>query len=172
MQLLSLGAGYLLWPKRNIPQASQTAPVSTPPAAAPSATSIEYTNSQYGFTFTLPDDWKGYTVLTETWTGNTYNASDPSATYPPVQGTELVIRNPNWTTANNWQDIPIMIFTPAQWTAVSNESLSVGAAPIAPSELGSNSNYVFALPARYNYAFPTGWQEVATIMQGNPLHAY
>ncbi|HWQ71164.1 MAG TPA: hypothetical protein VN370_02480 [Desulfitobacteriaceae bacterium] len=40
-----------------------------------------------------------------------------------------------------------MIFTLAQWNTVQGEELSVGAAPIAPSELGKNSKYVFALPA-------------------------
>jgi hypothetical protein len=45
----------------------------------------------------------------------------------------------------------------------------IGAAPISPLELGHNSRYVFALPARYNYAFPEGWEEVEQILQGQPL---
>ena len=85
---------------------------------------------------------------------------------------ELTIRNPQWTLANNWQGIPIIIFTPDQWSAVLAANLSVSAAPIPPSELGSNTQYVFALPARYNYAYPEGWQEVQTILQGNPLQGF
>ncbi len=62
-----------------------------------------------------------------------------------------------------------MVFTLSQWEAVRNETLSVGAAPIQPSELGRNSTYVFALPARYNFAFPEGYKEVEDIIAGNPL---
>jgi hypothetical protein len=29
---------------------------------------------------------------------------------------------------------------------------------------------VFALPARYNYAFPTRYEEVEKILSSNPLH--
>ncbi|MGB8451919.1 MAG: hypothetical protein WCD89_06255 [Anaerocolumna sp.] len=42
-------------------------------------------------------------------------------------------------------------------------------APINPCELGRNSQYVFALPARYNYAFPEGFEEVEDIIQSAPL---
>jgi len=38
-----------------------------------------------------------------------------------------------------------------------------------PTKLGENDHYVFALPARYNYAFPKGWEEVDQIMKSNPL---
>ena len=65
-----------------------------------------------------------------------------------------------------------MVFTLAQWGLVQAEKLSVGAAPIPPTELGRNSTYVFALPARYNYAFPTGYEEVEQILQGHPLQAF
>ena len=62
-----------------------------------------------------------------------------------------------------------MVFTLAEWDQVRQSRLTVGAAPIPPSELGRNATYVFALPARYNYAFPTGYEEVAKILEGNPL---
>ena len=65
-----------------------------------------------------------------------------------------------------------MVFTIAQWDLVQRMKLSVGAAPIGPSELGHNATYVFALPARYNYAFPTGYQEVERILAGKPLQAF
>jgi len=41
-----------------------------------------------------------------------------------------------------------------------------------PTELGRNSKYVFALPARYNYSYPTGWEEVDQIMKNNPLKTF
>jgi hypothetical protein len=58
-----------------------------------------------------------------------------------------------------------MIFTLTQWDLVEKEEISLGAAPIGPSELGRNEEYVFALPARYNYAFITGFEEVDEIIQ-------
>jgi hypothetical protein len=35
--------------------------------------------------------------------------------------------------------------------------------------LGVNEKYVFALPARYNYAFPAGYEEVENIIASQPL---
>jgi hypothetical protein len=48
----------------------------------------------------------------------------------------------------------------------------IGAAPINPKELGRNNNYVFALPARYNFAFPEGFEEVNNIIENNPLKTF
>jgi hypothetical protein len=150
---------------------SKPSAIVSPPVTV--TTTTTYTNNQYGFTFTLPDDWQGYTALNKTWFGTPESTSSPTTgVYPQVQGPQIIIRNPKWTAAKNWQDIPIMVFTPSQWTAVLNGNMVVSAAPIPPTELGHNNNYVFALPARYNYAFPEGWQEVDTIMQSNPLYAF
>lgn len=90
---------------------------------------------------------------------------------PRVVGPIVSIRNPAWTSGTPTQDIPIMVFTQSEWVKVSSGTLAVGAAPIPPSELGQNSQYVFALPARYNYAYPADYQEVETILAGNPLSA-
>jgi hypothetical protein len=49
-----------------------------------------------------------------------------------------------------------MIFTIDQWNLIQQEKISVSAAPIGPSKLGQNSKYIFALPARYNFAYETG----------------
>jgi hypothetical protein len=136
----------------------------TAPTVPPQASSsiVTYTNAQYGFTFTLPAAWAGYSIVTSTWTGDSQ---------PPVTGSIISIRNPAWTASVPTQDIPIMVFTPSEWAEVSSGTLAVSAAPIAPSELGQNSQYVFALPARYNYAYPADYQEVETILAGNPLSA-
>jgi hypothetical protein len=64
-----------------------------------------------------------------------------------------------------------MIITLKQWDALQNEKFHISAAPIGPSELGRNDKYVFALPPRYNYAFPLGHEEVEKILNGNPLKA-
>ena len=105
---------------------------------------VIYTNSQYGFSLILPISWKGYSVLNEAWNGFLVNDSSQK-----FQGLKVIIRNPNWTEANPWQDIPVMVFTKDEWTQVEAENLSVSAAPIPPSKLGENQNYVFALPPRW-----------------------
>jgi len=65
-----------------------------------------------------------------------------------------------------------MVLTVGQWNSLQQNKFHIGAAPINPSELGRNSRYVFALPARYNYAIPTGYEEVAKILQDKPLQAF
>ncbi|HET8581540.1 MAG TPA: hypothetical protein VFL98_03710 [Candidatus Paceibacterota bacterium] len=131
---------------------------------------IEYRNDAYGFSFALPDDWRGYSIVTDDWNGGMHagDAGEAEAT----SGPELLIRNPRYTAADPYQDIPIMIFTHAQWDAVAAGSLVVSAAPIGPSKLGENARYVFALPPRYDFAYPDGYQEVEAIMQGKPLEAF
>jgi len=123
-----------------------------------------YKNSQYGFTFTLPDTWKGYTIVSEKWEGLAIGSQEITATGPV-----LSIRHPQWTKENPRQDIPIMIFTLAQWQDLQQEKFHIGAAPMGPSELGRSEKFVFALPARYNYAFPTGYEEVENILAAKPL---
>jgi hypothetical protein len=144
-------------------------PVPTRPTSGPE-TSIEYRNADYGFTFSLPESWKGYSIVAQQWEGFPDNTNGPDQGNAPVYGPEILIRHPQWTSANPRQDIPIMVFTLVEWEQVQQAKLTVGAAPIPPSELGRNAIYVFALPARYNYAFPTGYEEVEKILEGNPLH--
>lgn len=131
---------------------------------------ILYQNSEYGFHFRLPASWHGYTIIKDKWNGLAV-AGSSSGTIIAV-GPILSIRHPQWTAQNPRQDIPIMIFTPEQWKALQKEEMSVGAAPIPPKELAHNAQYVFALPARYNYAFPAGFEEVEQILASNPLQAY
>ena len=88
------------------------------------------------------------------------------------RGPAIWIRHPLWTEENPRQDIPIMIFTKAQWSIVEKDRMILSAAPIGPGEIGRNKKYVFALPARYNYAFPVGWEEVEKIIVENSLQPY
>jgi predicted secreted protein len=130
------------------------------------APALQYVNNEYGFTFALPESWRGYTIVSQQWLGHRLGSVVDLA---PAYGPEILIRHPLWTQTSPRQDIPIMVFTLAQWQMVEQEKLSVGAAPIPPSELGRNAVYVFALPARYNFAFQTGFEEVEQIMAGQPL---
>jgi hypothetical protein len=128
---------------------------------------IVYKNNKYGFDFSLPLTWESYSIINDTWTGNLVSDSSKKITGP-----KIVIRHPKWNLQDPRQDIPVMIFTLDQWQLIEQEQLAVGAAPIGPTELGRNAKYVFALPARYNFAFPTGYEEVETIMSGQPLKAF
>lgn len=146
----------------NVPSAN------VPPVNQPE-TSVIYTNTQYGFNFTLPVSWKGYTIVNATWDGTTpgKNGEKTVATGPLIS-----IRHPLWTAAVPRQDIPIMVFTTDQWNAMQKDQFHIGAAPINPSELGRNAKYVLALPARYNYAYPVGYEEVDAIIQSGALKAF
>ena len=131
---------------------------------------IFYRNDQYGFTFKLPETWQRYSILTQQWTG--YTTGGLHGDVNTEKGPQIIIRNPKWTSKNNWQPIPIMVFTLNQWKALQQMKFSVSAAPVFPTELGRNARYVFALPARYNYALTTGWEEVEKILKGKPLNAF
>lgn len=144
---------------------AQTAPAQAPKVAAAQAV-IVYRNNVYGFCFVLPETWKGYTIVPEQWDGNLLSSGQA------VHGPQLLIRNPKWTAANPYQDIPIMVFTPAQWKQVENVDMAVSAAPIGPQELGHNSKYVFALPPRWiGFTDTLGQDELNTWMQQNRLQA-
>jgi len=144
-------------------------PTPTEPATpvTPAATTLEYKNTDYGFTFDLPISWQGYSILTETWEGNSVDNSAEK-----FSGPKLLIRNPLWSEANPYQDIPILVLAHTQWELIQQEKLAIGAAPIPPSKLGENAKYVFALPARYNFAFPMGFEEVEKNLEGNPLKGF
>ncbi|MEH7493511.1 hypothetical protein [Neobacillus niacini] len=122
-----------------------------------------YENAEYGFSFTLPVSWEGYQIVSDSWEGI---STDQQQT---ENGQILLIRHPVWTEEKPRQDIPIMIFTLKQWSSLQNGEFHIGAAPIGPTLLGQNNEYVFALPARYNFAFLEGYEEVETILENNPL---
>jgi heme/copper-type cytochrome/quinol oxidase subunit 2 len=151
--------GYFLMNSNLSPAQTQTEPIQSD--------TITYTNNQYGFNFVLPSSWKGYSIVSTNWQGNMIDTLNQT-----IRGPEILIRHPLWSVLSPRQDIPIMIFTLDQWNLIQAEKLSVSAAPIPPSEFGRNANYVFALPARYNFAYPTGYEEVDQIIQGKPLHTF
>jgi hypothetical protein len=127
---------------------------------------IVYENTEYGFTFTLPKSWGDYQVVSDSWEGISINQQRNEII---ENGQIILIRHPEWTEEKPRQDIPIMIFTHDQWTSLEKGDYHIGAAPIGPAILGQNNEYVFALPARYNFAFLEGYQEVENILENNPL---
>lgn len=154
--------GYFILVKNQTKNIPNQIPVTQP------ETSINYVNSQYGFNFLLPLSWKGYSIVNTEWEGYIVDG-DASQN---IKGPKILIRHPLWTAAIPRQDIPILIFTPAEWDQIQQEKLAVSAAPIGPSRLGQNAKYIFALPARYNFAYPVGFEEVEKIMESKPLSAF
>lgn len=147
-------------------QIDETKPANT--AAEPG--SIVYRNSKYGFDFTLPASWENYTIVNDKWEGLSL---DGTSSEKVVETSDLIyIRHPKWTPEKERQDIPVMVFTIKQWNSLEKGDFHIGAAPIGPSELGRNNKFVFALPARYNFAFPEGYKEVENILEGKPLKPF
>jgi hypothetical protein len=155
--IIAIIGSFYLWATRDASQVN----------TSPLQTEVSYTNNQYGFDVALPTSWKGYSAVTSNWEGNLINTLNQT-----TRGPEILIRHPLWSPLNPRQDIPVMIFTLDQWDLIQQEKLSIGAAPIGPSELGRNGNYVFALPARYNFSFLTGFEEVQKIIDDKSFHAF
>lgn len=123
-----------------------------------------YQNAIYGFKLQLPPSWPSYTTVSGRWEGRDVESGLVAATGPQIS-----LRDSRWSEANPRQDIPIMIFTLEQWDSLHKGGFHIGAAPIDPRELGRNGSYVFALPARYNFAFPEGYEEVEKTLADHPL---
>jgi hypothetical protein len=133
-------------------------------AAGPSIDAVEYTNTKYGFRFSLPNGWKGYTIVTEQWEAS--DAQKGSVERGPI----VYIRPPDWTKETPRQDIPIMVFTLTQWEAVERGDYFVGGTAIVPGELGRNRKYAFAVSRRVEDSEAPGAKEVNEILQHRPLH--
>jgi hypothetical protein len=158
--IIALGVGaYFIFSSSN----SNTVVINTP---SNSDTSITYKNTDYGFNFSLPADWQGYSVVNETWEGTALGSTTAQ------NGPKLLIRNPKWTTSAPYEDLPILVFTIPQWNAYLAEAFAVSAAPIKATELGRNNKYVFALPPRWDFDYSLGYIEAEDIISRNPLHAF
>lgn len=130
---------------------------------------LTYENTEYGFQFSLPETWKDYKIIAEKWEG--LSSEDKESGKAVENGPKISIRHPRWTEENPRQDIPIMIFTHEQWDSLQQGKFHIGAAPVGSKELARNNKYIFALPARYNYAFPEGFEEVEELINSGALKA-
>jgi hypothetical protein len=124
-----------------------------------------YRNSKYGFCFVLPALWARYKLVEEKW-----ESGAPSGGIE-ASGPEFLFRSPLWTDADPREDIPVLVFTAAQWKLVQQEKLIVSPAPFGPREIARNHQYVFALPPRWNYDLWPGVDEANQIVAADPLHA-
>ncbi|MGD0480462.1 MAG: hypothetical protein ABSA42_09860 [Terracidiphilus sp.] len=145
-------------------RAQNSSPQSTGPAPLP--TPIVYHNTQYGFCFLLPADWKGYTIVAGKWSGTLLN------TGKMMHGPQLIIRHPAWTEDDPYQDIPIMVFTQAQWREKEEHGLIASTFGADWGPFGSNARYVFKQPDRWvGYTDDKGWREVEDLMMTHPFQA-
>ncbi len=131
----------------------------------PTTKSIKYVNTKYGFTFSLPRTWRGYSTVEDTWTSGGVGVSET--------GPQITIVNPQSTSVRQYQDISIMVFSHAQWDSLQQGNFDVSASSIGPGEIGRNRKYVFALPPRMiDTDHFYGWKEVLRILQSKPLRAF
>ena len=134
----------------------------------PSGLPLRFHCAQYGLTFFLPASWRGYSVSTQQL---------EDATYSPAEDKQIIVgytpwitlRHPQWQDSTPYQDIPILIFTRAQWDALHHGSLWPSLfAGGTMDELWHNQRFVFAMSSRYNADDSvSGWKEVAEIIGQN-----
>ncbi|HEX3627036.1 MAG TPA: hypothetical protein VH280_16625 [Verrucomicrobiae bacterium] len=133
---------------------------------------VRYHNAKFDLTFYLPVDWRGYSVLTENWHGETYSPSEDKIVELAC-GPIILLRNPLWKINDVYQDIPIYVFTRRQWDDMhAGKYDAVGAGGLI-YELWHNDKYVFGIHSR-TIGFDTDlrdWQKAATIVdQNQALH--
>lgn len=134
-------------------------------AQPPSHLPLRYHNAQFGFTFFLPADWKGYSAFIEQWKGRSYLPAK-NTTEVTARGPLIVLRHPQWRAEAPRQDIPILVYTREQWEAGTEDKAFPYAGGVI-DELWHNEHYVFALYSRYNWAELKGGEEVAKILEQN-----
>lgn len=128
---------------------------------------LRYHDSKSGFTFYLPDSWRGYSVLHKQWEGQTYvSANDTTITM--ARGPVIVLRHPDWTARKIYQDITLVVYTRSQWDGEKQGKFSctyfAGGTMV---ELWHNHKYVFAMSTHEGKAELEGWQEVNQIVSRN-----
>jgi hypothetical protein len=129
---------------------------------------LRYDDARYGLTFSLPASWRGYSVSTEQLKGMRYSPTESRQTV--VGRIPLItLRHPQWHVDAPYQDIPILIFTRAQWDALHRGELWPSSfAGGTMYELWHDERSVFAMSSRYNAADEvSGWKEVANILKQN-----
>jgi hypothetical protein len=109
---------------------------------------LTYHDATYGLEFSLPGDWRGYSVLSQQWEAQKYNQDRDAAVFVG-RGPIIVLRHPLWRVDDRYQDIPILVFTREQWDADRKGDLTIFAGGIE-SEICHNTRYVFATNSRFN----------------------
>jgi hypothetical protein len=140
---------------------------STSGSDQPAGLPIRYHNAQYDLTVFLPASWKGYSVRTQQWAGETYSPEKDTKVVL-ARGPLIVLRNPLWKMHDSYQDMPIYIFTRQQWNDIHDGKYSAVGAGGVIYELWHNDQYVFGMHSRYNSDDSVnGWKDVQQIVHQN-----
>ena len=135
-------------------------------AAASAALPIVYRNLKYDFTFYLPAEWRGYSVLMQQWREEP-RPSDIGWIGSTNLGPVFVLRHPKWRQDSPYQDIPIRVFTREQWDGGGKGPPIMDAGGVE-DEVAHNAKYVFAVHSRFNTTeWLTGWQGAGAIVTQN-----
>ena len=128
---------------------------------------LRYHDTKTGFTFYLPDSWRGYSVLHKQWQGKTYLAANDT-TVTVTHGPVIVLRHPQWTASEPHQDITFLIYTRSQWDEEHQGKFSctyyAGGTMV---EIWHNRKYVFTMSTHDSKAELIGWREVSEIVSQN-----
>ena len=134
----------------------------------PSGLPLRYRDARYGLTFFLPSSWRGYSVSVQELEDETYSSAKDKQVI--VGHTPMItLQHPQWQATAPYQDIPILVFTRAQWDALHQGQLwpSLFAGGVM-DELWHDQRFVFAMSSRYNAADGVrGWKEAADIVEQN-----
>ena len=134
----------------------------------PSGLSLRYYNAKFDLTFFLPASWRGYSVSVQQLDDEIYSPTKDRQIL--VGHTPMItLRYPRWQASTPYQDIPILVFTRAQWDALHHGELwpSLFAGGMM-DELWHSQRFVFAMSSRYNVADEvSGCKEVAEIIEQN-----
>lgn len=122
-----------------------------------------YTNESYGFKMTMPDSWKGFTMIEDVWNG--WPVGGDAKLGEEYQGPKLIFRNDKWKPLEVWQDIPILVFTKDVWALVMKGDVMASSSPILPEKIGENSNFIFATPPRWTLNNDPGAEEAIEIVK-------
>jgi hypothetical protein len=156
----------LVWGGGPLGCSTMVSNVSSNPSNHPSGLPVLYRNAQYDFTFSLPTNWRGYSVLIQQWEGNTY-LPDGDKIAVVERGPVVVLRHPQWKSDDRHQDIPILVFTRRQWDAEHHGKFGISAGGIS-EEIAHNPNYVFAVSSRFAADENVkGWEETFDIVERN-----
>lgn len=109
---------------------------------------LRYYNAQYDFTFFLPANWRGHSVLIQQWDAPLHSV-DNQTEVGRERGPIIVLRNPQWKVNDHYQDIPILVFTRSQWVACEGQQRFFPYACGLIGELWHNPEYVFGMWTRY-----------------------
>jgi hypothetical protein len=133
----------------------------------PSGLPLRYHNAQYNLTLFLPASWRGYSVSVQQLEDEIYSPTEDKQIL--VGHTPMItLRHPQGQDSAPYQDVPILVFTRAQWDALHHGGLwpSFFAGGVM-DELWHDQGFVFALSSRYNWGELTGAKEVADILEQN-----